>query len=208
MNKIEMREEIEKVFDVGNWWIKKELFNYMIENSNRLGIENINFLEKNNEWVIKIDKEGYYLNEMQGRALLLNKMKDELGLNFEIGNILFQMLRNIRIKEGSSILRKSVVTGQVYQGKVIIFRNKNIFDYKIVRLEEEVDNVYEEMHNVTMYQVWNRLNQLNTSSKKHNFDFKKDMLNTDIIKDEIIEEIDIDELWEMQQNGLLNQELI
>lgn len=130
MNKIEMREEIEKVFDVGNWWIKKELFNYMIENSNRLGIENINFLEKNNEWVIKIDKEGYYLNEMQGRALLLNKMKDELGLNFEIGNILFQMLRNIRIKEGSSILRKSVVTGQVYQGKVIIFRNKNIFDYE------------------------------------------------------------------------------
>lgn len=90
---------------------------------------------------------------MQGRALLLNKMKDELGLSFETGNILFQMLRNIRIKEGSSILRKSVITGQIYQGKVIIFRNKNIFDYKIVKLEEEVDNTYEEMHNVTMYQV-------------------------------------------------------
>ena len=203
-----MREEIEKIFGVGDWWIKKELFNYMIENSNRLEIENINFLEKNNEWVIKIDKEGYYLNEMQGRALLLNKIKDELGLSFEIENILFQMLRNIRIKEGSSILRRSVITGQIYQGKVIIFRNKNIFDYKIVRLEEEVDNIYEEMHNVTMYQVWNKLNQLNTSSEKHNFDFKKDMLNTDIIKDKVIEEDDIDELWEMQQNGLLNQELI
>ena len=43
MKKLTKREDVEDIFGFGNWWIKKELFNYMVENEKELGLENLEF---------------------------------------------------------------------------------------------------------------------------------------------------------------------
>lgn len=207
MEKLTKREDVEDIFGFGNWWIKKELFNYMVENKKELGLENLEFSKncKDKNYVIKIDKRGIYLNECQARILLLNKVEQDLGLDYEIGQILFKMLLNLRILEGSTILEKSKVIGKIYQGKVVIKREGSIFKFKIIEdINEMVEDSYEEMYNVTMYQVWTRLNELNSSRNQYKFNWKMDILNTDIIISKLKEDIDID--WELVQHGLLDKE--
>ena len=115
------------------------------------------------------------------------------------------MLLNLRILEGSTILEKSKVIGKIYQGKVVIKREGSIFKFKIIEdINEMVEDSYEEMYNVTMYQVWTRLNELNSSRNQYKFDWKMDILNTDIIISKLKEDIDID--WELAQHGLLDKE--